>query len=72
MSNKEIHNWSKEVLLKLLSENARLSDEECSVQTFEGEGSSVVVSMRSEGESPIMVEMNGANVEVEVVLFSLD
>jgi len=73
-SNKE-KSWTKQCILNKLSKIIDLNcfdHKECSVETVDGEGDSVVVLMNSAGELPISIMMNGQEVMADIVLISMD
>lgn len=71
MNNKAIHDWTKEDLLVFLAGRSSFSNGIHSIETHEGNDSSIVVSMYTESDLPISLEMNGKQIKAEVVLFSL-
>ena len=71
MNSKTLYNWTKENLLNFLAGHTAINDGKRSIETFSEHDSLMSVTVRSEDRSPIVVEMNGKEVEAEVVLFTL-
>jgi len=71
MNGKKINNWTKSNLLKFLAGKSRFNDGKHAIETFVEEDSSMSVTIKTEDQSPIAIEMNGKEVEAEIILFTL-
>lgn len=71
MNGKTIYDWTKESLLNMLAGQNEYNDGVYAIELIQGFGSSIVVSVRSEGNLPISIDMNGEKIETDMALFSL-
>ena len=72
MERIEIGCLMKKRVMKSMNGEIGFDPESCILETVDGVGSSVVVSLSAVGDSLISITMNGKKMLADVVLFSLE